>query len=131
VGAADQISVSGGVLAALVVACIAVLALDVYCIVDIVRRPAVLGGRKWVWILVICLFDLVGPIFYLAFGRSQAPSPEPQAQNMAPRDRAAATADLLYGPQAPPPSPPGPEAQAHAADAPEAPDPPAAPPPPA
>ncbi len=94
---AEQVSISSSVTVILIVFGLAVLALDVFCIVDIIRRPSVQGGRKWVWILVVCLFELLGPIIYLAVGRGQAPAPEP-AQNPAARDRAAAAADLLYGP---------------------------------
>ena len=45
------------------------LATQVYAFVDLVRRDAVRGGRKWVWALVIALGNLPGAIAYLAAGR--------------------------------------------------------------
>lgn len=68
-----------------------------FCIIDIVQRPAVLGGRKWLWIVIVVLFSLPGALAYLAIGRVAAPhcwendEPSPQA-----RSRTEATADLLY-----------------------------------
>ncbi len=127
---ADQVTLSGGALAAVIVVSLAVIALDVVCIVDVVRRPAVLGGRKWLWILVICLLNLIGPIVYLAVGRVPAPAAEPQPADSPPGDRAAAAADLLYGPPAPQATPPPPSlpdaavATVEPPPAPEAPGPP-------
>jgi hypothetical protein len=117
---AEELTLSGGVLVAVVIVGLAILALDVFCIVDVVRRPAVLGGRKWVWILVICLFNLIGPIVYLAVGRVPAPAAEPQqSQGATAADRAAAAADLLYGPA--PPTPPAPDAPRRPGEPPAAP----------
>jgi len=98
---ADTVTISGGALIALVVLGIVELGLAIYCIVDIVRRPAVTGGHKWVWIVIVAVFNLIGSIIYLAAGRAQPEAaevraePEPEA---AARGRAAAAADLLYGP---------------------------------
>ena len=98
---ADTVTISGGALVPLVVLGIVELGLAVYCIVDIVRRPAVAGGHKWVWIVIVALFNLIGSIIYLAVGRAQPEvadvraGPEPEA---AARGKAAAAADLLYGP---------------------------------
>jgi Phospholipase_D-nuclease N-terminal len=98
---ADALSLSGGEMAILVLVALAELALAVFCIVDIVRRPAVLGGRKWVWIVVVAVFNLIGSIVYLAAGRVQPEADDAsheQAAETEARGRAAATADLLYGP---------------------------------
>ena len=93
-----------GALVALIVLAVVELGLAAFCIVDIVRRPAVLGGRKWVWIVLVVLFSLVGSIVYLAVGREQPPAPEPAPPGDADaRSRTQAAADLLYGPA---PSPP-------------------------
>ena len=98
---ADTVTISGGALVALVVLGIVELGLAIYCIIDIVRRPAVAGGHKWVWIVIVALFNLIGSIIYLAVGRTQPEAaevradPEPEA---AARGKAAAAADLLYGP---------------------------------
>jgi membrane protein YqaA with SNARE-associated domain len=45
------------------------LALQVYALVDLVRRVRVAGGRKWPWLLIIVLGQLLGAIIYLALGR--------------------------------------------------------------
>jgi len=73
------------------------LALAGFCIIDIVRRPAVLGDRKWLWIVLIVLFTLPGSIIYLAIGR--VPPPVVEARDDADADarpRADAAADALY-----------------------------------
>ena len=45
------------------------VATQVYALVDLARRDAVRGGRKWVWALVIMLGNLPGAIGYLVAGR--------------------------------------------------------------
>jgi hypothetical protein len=97
---AAQSSISGGALVALVVLGLVELGLAVFCIVDIVRRPAVLGERKWVWIVIVALFNLVGSIIYLAIGRVQPPPPETRVEPGTAGGRVAAAADVLYGPAA-------------------------------
>jgi hypothetical protein len=52
------------------------LVLLVICLVDISKRQHVTGGKKIVWILVSVLFQTVGPIAYLVFGRK-----EPQVES--------------------------------------------------
>ncbi len=47
--------------------------LTVIALLDIVRRERVRGGNKVVWILVVVLIGVVGPIAYLLFGRQEAP----------------------------------------------------------
>jgi Phospholipase_D-nuclease N-terminal len=49
---------------------VAQIATQAYALVDLVRREAVRGGKKWVWALVILLGNLPGAIAYLAAGRS-------------------------------------------------------------
>jgi len=117
---ASDVIMPSGALVALVVLGFIELALAVFCIVDIVRRPMVLGERKWVWIVIVALFSLVGSIIYLAIGRVQPPPPETRAKPDAAGGRVAAAADILYGPapgagasdvhDSPPPSPPAVEA---------------------
>src|SRR5512137_1444516 len=97
---AAETTLSTGVLVAVVALGIVELALVVFCVVDIVRRPAVLGGRKWVWIVLIVFFNLIGPIVYLAIGRVAPPAAETardEPETMT-RGRAESAADLLYGP---------------------------------
>ena len=45
------------------------VATQVYALVDLARRDAVRGDRKWVWALVIALGNLPGALVYLAAGR--------------------------------------------------------------
>ena len=87
-----------GAMVALVVLGLAEAALLVFCLVDLVRRPAVLGGRKWPWVLLLVLFTIPGSIVYLAVGRVPAPAaePEPVAGEDA-HDRTRAATTLLYG----------------------------------
>ena len=110
---ADNLTLSAGAVAALTIVALIELALAVYCIVDIVRRPAVLGGHKWVWIVIVAVFNLIGSIVYLAVGRAQPPVAETRAEpETTARGKAVVAADLLYGAPAPPgssepPTPPG------------------------
>jgi hypothetical protein len=98
---AGKLGVSTTVVALLGALLVVQLALQIYSLVDLARRPAVAGGRKWVWALVIAFVSgFVGSILYLAVGRQAAPALEP-----APPDERAArrsteqVADLLYGPR--------------------------------
>ena len=49
------------------------IGLMVIALLDIVKRERVRGGNKVVWILVVVLVGVVGPIAYLLFGRQEAP----------------------------------------------------------
>jgi len=49
------------------------IALMVIALVDIIRRERVRGGNKVLWILVVVLIGVVGPLVYLLFGREEAP----------------------------------------------------------
>ncbi len=106
---AADVTLSTGTLVALIILGVIEIGLLVFCLVDIVRRPVVLGGHKWLWIVVVVLFGIVGGIVYLAVARTQPPAPEPNGLPDADaRTRTQAAADLLYGQQsAPPSSPPG------------------------
>ncbi len=71
----------------------------VISLTDLYRRPAdqVVGGRKWVWLLVIVLINSgLGALVYLLAGRKPAPAQE-VAQDVSAAERAAAAADSLYG----------------------------------
>jgi hypothetical protein len=46
------------------------LALMIYCLVDLARRETT-KGPKWVWVLLIVLGQLWGPIVYLILGRQE------------------------------------------------------------
>jgi len=44
------------------------LGLMVYCLVDLARRERV-KGPKWLWVILIVLGELIGPVVYLIVGR--------------------------------------------------------------
>lgn len=44
------------------------LALLVAALIDLTRREHT-RGPKWIWILVIVLFNFIGPIIYFVIGR--------------------------------------------------------------
>lgn len=46
------------------------LGLLVIALVDLIKRERT-RGPKWVWALVIVLFNILGPIAYLLFGREE------------------------------------------------------------
>ena len=96
---ARQLQVSTTV-AALVLALLVVqVATQVYALVDLARRDAVRGGRKWPWALAIALGNLPGAIAYLAAGRR---TPEVDLASTgsgaspASRDAARRAVDVLY-----------------------------------
>jgi hypothetical protein len=49
------------------------IGLMIVALMDVVRRERVRGGNKVVWILVIVLISMIGPIVYLLFGREEVP----------------------------------------------------------
>ncbi|HSO93351.1 MAG TPA: PLDc N-terminal domain-containing protein [Candidatus Dormibacteraeota bacterium] len=46
------------------------IGLDLVALVDLYRRPTlqVVMGNKWIWVAIILLVNLLGPILYLAVG---------------------------------------------------------------
>lgn len=46
------------------------LALLVFALVDLVRRPKV-NGPKWLWVIIIVLINIIGPIAYFLVGRQE------------------------------------------------------------
>lgn len=78
------------------------LGFEIYALVDMLKRPAdqlALGGRKWLWAIIILFINWIGAIIYLVAGRKPVP-----AVDVAPAapaaERAASAADALYGPSA-------------------------------
>lgn len=47
------------------------LVLLIVALVDLVKRKSVTGNNKIVWVLVIVLFQVIGPIVYFVFGRKE------------------------------------------------------------
>lgn len=46
------------------------LALMVFALLDIARREK-LRGPKWVWVLVVVIVNIIGPILYFVLGREE------------------------------------------------------------
>lgn len=46
------------------------IGLMIFALVDLIRREKT-KGPKWVWVLVILLFNIIGPIVYLIVGRDE------------------------------------------------------------
>lgn len=99
---AKRLEISTTVVAIVLVLVVVQVATQVWALVDLARRDAVRGGRKWVWALVIVLANLPGAIAYLAAGRSA-----PQVDALGERSGAGApgveaarrAVDTLYGPR--------------------------------
>ena len=53
-----------------------------------------------IWLVIVILFGLIGPLVYLAIGRVQPPVAETAPDQTPMMDRAGQAADLLYGPRA-------------------------------
>jgi hypothetical protein len=49
--------------------------LMIYALIDIVKREKT-KGPKWMWILIIVLVNLFGPVIYLIFGRKDDSNPD-------------------------------------------------------
>jgi len=64
-----------GVVALLALALVQV-PLQIFALVDLLRRPAGFGGRKWLWALIIVLAGLIGAIAYLVRGRRVEAMPD-------------------------------------------------------
>ena len=54
----------------LILALVIQIGLQAFALVDLVRREKT-RGPKWVWVLIIVLGELLGPIVYLIFGRER------------------------------------------------------------
>lgn len=47
------------------------LALMVAALIDLTRRERVRGGNKLIWVLIIVLVNLFGPLAYFVLGREE------------------------------------------------------------
>ena len=47
------------------------IGLMVFALVNIVTRKKVRGGNKAVWIVLVVLIGVIGPIIYFVFGREE------------------------------------------------------------
>lgn len=46
------------------------LALMIFALVDLTRRERT-RGPKWIWLLIIVLVNIIGPVVYLLVGREE------------------------------------------------------------
>ena len=75
------------------------LALDLFCIVDIVRRRHVLHLPRFVWAIIVLASFPFGAILYLVLGRGAKAGPADLAP---PQDPAARSSDTATSPAVPP-----------------------------
>jgi hypothetical protein len=47
------------------------IGLLVFALIDLVKRKRVRGGNKWLWGIIIVVFNIIGPILYLILGRQE------------------------------------------------------------
>jgi hypothetical protein len=48
------------------------LGLQIYALVDLFRHPdAQIKGPKWLWVIIIVLGEIIGPILYLIIARKE------------------------------------------------------------
>lgn len=76
------------------------LSLQVAALVQAARTPAdrvTLGGRKWLWIVIIVLGEMLGPILWFLLGRSKDVTVDVAAGQD--KERTREVADALYGSQ--------------------------------
>ena len=63
---------------ALVPLLVLIVALDVYCLIDLARAKSVRNAPKWVWALVILFISApIGALVYLFVGRDRGRDPVP------------------------------------------------------
>ena len=79
------------------------LVLFIWALVDLIRRPHTSLLPRWAWLVLMIVFELLGPIFYLALGRGEpthvADSPPSGGMGSAELDesRSQRAVDMLYG----------------------------------
>ena len=49
------------------------IALLVFALLDLLKREYMSTNTKVIWILVIVLFSIIGPVVYFIFGRKESP----------------------------------------------------------
>ena len=87
------------ILVILVVLALVEIGLDIFALVDLYRRPTarIALANKWIWVAIILLVNLVGPILYLAIARK--PAIEPGGVAAPSPNRMEQVVDSLYGPR--------------------------------
>jgi hypothetical protein len=67
----DFLGISGMFLLLLIPLILLQLGLMIWALLDVIKRERVKGGNKVVWILIIVLVNIIGPIIYLLVGREE------------------------------------------------------------
>jgi hypothetical protein len=92
------LSLPTSVLVAIGLLAVVQLSLQVWSVLDLIRRPMPSSGASWLWGLVIVVGGFVGALAYLAIGRRMVPDSAADAPvgegRAAARERAI---DRLYG----------------------------------
>ena len=99
---AQAMGVSTTVAILLLVILVAQVTLQVIALIDLARRDAVQGGKKWVWAIAIAFGNLIGAIVYLAVGRrptGEGSTLAGSGASTAGGDAARRAVDELYGPR--------------------------------
>ena len=98
---AQFLDVSATVAALLLAVIVVQAATQAFALVDLARRDAVRGGRKWVWAIAIAFGNLPGAIAYLAAGRMSPDDVDlsDSGTAVAGGDAARRAVDALYGPR--------------------------------
>ncbi|MFU8890459.1 MAG: PLD nuclease N-terminal domain-containing protein [Anaerosomatales bacterium] len=98
---ADALGVSTSVVWGLLGLVIVQVAVQVWALVDLARRPRVRFDRKWIWALIIIFGgnSFIGPIVYAAIGRTAAGEGSAAEGAVAQSDegRTRRAVDSLYG----------------------------------
>jgi len=92
------------------------LTLQIIALVSLVKTPTervTIGGKKWIWAVIIILGEIIGPIIWFVAGRSPVQAAE-VSPGTATADRARNAADALYGAPAASAAPPAAPAPAQA-----------------
>ncbi|MFV0559515.1 MAG: PLDc N-terminal domain-containing protein [Enterococcus sp.] len=45
------------------------IGLAIYALIDIIRHPSYKRGNRYIWIPVVVLFSIIGPVIYFVFGK--------------------------------------------------------------
>jgi hypothetical protein len=67
----DELKTIMGMLPFLIPLFLLEIGLLVFALLDVIKRKRVRGNNKIIWILIIVLVEIIGPIIYLAIGRQE------------------------------------------------------------
>lgn len=100
---AHRLNVSLPVLLLIGAVAVVQIGLAIYALFDLWKRDRVMGGRKWIWAILILIGNLAGSILYLAVGRDVPPeiAEQPVSHSdlsLSHADRIRRGVDALYGP---------------------------------